>query len=79
MGLQLNQTKTRLVKATETSFRFLGFTVRYDKDIKGRNKRYWNIIPSDKSEKKIREKISTFLHESGHYAGQTHLNFELSK
>ncbi len=68
MGLQLNQTKTRLVKATETSFRFLGFTVRYDKDIKGRNKRYWNIIPSDKSEKKIREKISTFLHESGHYA-----------
>ncbi|MEO5996884.1 MAG: group II intron maturase-specific domain-containing protein, partial [Chitinophagaceae bacterium] len=31
-------------------------------------KSYLNIIPSDKSEKKIREKISTFLHESGHFS-----------
>lgn len=68
MGLQLNESKTRLVKAVETPFKFLGFTVRYDKDIKGRNKRYWNIIPSDKSEKKIREKIKSYLHESGHFA-----------
>lgn len=68
MGLQLNESKTRLVKAVETPFKFLGFTIRYDRDIKGRNKCYWNIIPSDKSEKKIREKISAFLHASGHFA-----------
>ncbi len=68
MGLKLNETKTRIVKATETEFKFLGFTVRYDKDIKGRDKRYWNIIPSNKSEKKLREKLSLFLHQSGHYA-----------
>jgi RNA-directed DNA polymerase len=68
MGLKLNESKTRLVKAVETPFKFLGFTIRYDKDIKGRNKRYWNIIPSDKAQKNIREKINTFLHKSGHFA-----------
>jgi group II intron reverse transcriptase/maturase len=70
MGLTLNDKKTRQVQAKETSFSFLGFTIRYDKDILGRNKRYWNIMASDKSEKKIREKIDNFLRESGHYAAQ---------
>ena len=67
MGLTLNEKKTRQVQVKETAFSFLGFTVRYDKDIKGREKRYWNIIPSTKSENKIREKIRTFLDEGGHY------------
>ena len=68
MGLKLNESKTRLVKAEQTSFKFLGFTIRYDRDIKGRNKRYWNIIPNNKSVSKIREKINDFLHKSGHFA-----------
>jgi group II intron reverse transcriptase/maturase len=68
MGLKLNDSKTREVKAEEAGFKFLGFTIRYDRDIKGCNKCYWNIIPSDKSEKKIREKIKGFLHKSGHLA-----------
>jgi RNA-directed DNA polymerase len=67
MGLKLNESKTRHVQAREMAFKFLGFTIRYDKDFKGGDKRYWNIIPSDKSEKKIREKINTFLHKSGHF------------
>lgn len=67
MGLTLNESKTRQVQVKETGFNFLGFTVRYDRDIKGREKRYWNIIPSAKSEKKIREKIRTFLDQGGHY------------
>ena len=70
MGLTLNQTKTRLLQAQETPFNFLGFTVRYDKDILGRNKRYWNIHPSDKSEIKIREKIRELLKSGGHYPPQ---------
>ena len=70
MGLTLNETKTRLLQAQETPFQFLGFTVRYDKDISGRNKRYWNIHASDKSENKIREKISEHLHRSGHHSPQ---------
>ncbi len=67
MGLKLNESKTRQIQVKETSFNFLGFTVRYDRDIKGREKRYWNIMPSAKSESKIREKIRTFLDHGGHY------------
>ena len=70
MGLTLNETKTRLLQAQETSFNFLGFTIRYDKDIRGRNKRYWNIQASDKSENKIREKIREKLQKCGHYKPQ---------
>ena len=70
MGLNLNETKTRHLEAKEESFNFLGFTVRYDKGIKGRNKRYWNIEASDKSEKKIRENIKEYLSNGGHYAPQ---------
>ena len=70
MGLKLNETKTRHIDAKEETFKFLGFTVRYDKDRKGRNKRYWNIEASDKSEKKVRDKIREFLNEGGHYGPQ---------
>jgi RNA-directed DNA polymerase len=68
MGLKLNEKKTRKVQAEKTEFNFLGFTVRYDRDLKGRNKGYWNIIPSKKTEKKIREKVHDFLGKSGHLA-----------
>jgi RNA-directed DNA polymerase len=67
MGLRLNESKTRKVKAEMEAFNFLGFTVRYDRDILGRNKRYWNIIPSEKAGKKIREKISELLARNGHW------------
>ncbi len=67
MGLKLNEQKTRLVQARKTAFNFLGFTVRNDKDLYAKNKSYWNIIPSAKSEKKIREKIQEFLKSYGHY------------
>ena len=68
MGLKLNEGKTRKVQAEQRAFNFLGFTVRYDRDIYGQNKGYWNIIPSYKSGKKIREKVHDFLGKSGHLA-----------
>jgi RNA-directed DNA polymerase len=68
MELKLNENKTREIDARETSFNFLGFTVRYDRDIKGTANKYWNIIPSSKSEKRVREKVSDFLRQHGHYA-----------
>ena len=37
MGLSLNEAKTRKIDARTESFNFLGFTIRYDKDIKGRD------------------------------------------
>lgn len=67
MGLMLNESKTRHIDARAESFNFLGFTIRYDKDINGRNNRYWNIMPSKKSEQKIRDKVKDYLKTHGHY------------
>lgn len=70
MGLSLNEEKTRTVEAKQESFNFLGFTIRYDKDLWDSKKRYWNIIPSRKSEQKIRDKIKAYLGAHGHYNGK---------
>jgi len=67
MGLSLNEGKTRKIDARAESFNFLGFTIRYDKDIKGRDIRYWNIMPSKKSEQRIRDKVKEYLRTHGHY------------
>lgn len=67
MGLSLNEGKTRKIDARTDIFSFLGFTIRYDKDIKGRDFRYWNIVPSKKSEQKIRDKVKEYLLTHGHY------------
>lgn len=66
MGLSLNEEKTRRVDAKEKPFNFLGFTVRYSKDLFIKGKRYWEIFPSAKSETKIREKIREYLETHGH-------------
>jgi group II intron reverse transcriptase/maturase len=66
MGLCLNEAKTRQIDATKQGFNFLGFTFRFDRDIHGRASRYWNIMPSKKSEQKIRDKIKGFLKTHGH-------------
>jgi RNA-directed DNA polymerase len=70
MGLTINETKTRQIDARQESFNFLGFTIRYDNDIKGRNTKYWNIMPSKKSEQKIRDKVKEYLKTHGHYKAQ---------
>jgi RNA-directed DNA polymerase len=57
MGLKLNAAKTKVVEATEESFDFLGFTIRYDKDLYKGKRKYWNIIPSEKSNRKIRKAV----------------------
>lgn len=70
MGLMINESKTRQIDARKESFNFLGFTIRYDLDINGRNTRYWNIMPAKKSEQKIRDKIKDYLNTHGHYKAQ---------
>lgn len=78
MGLILNETKTKRVEATNTSFDFLGFTVRHSRDLHGRDKKYWEIFPSKKSEQKIRDKISVHLKSHGHSSAKD-LSCELNK
>lgn len=59
MGLELNAEKTKIIRINEAgaSLDFLGFTFRYDRDLKGRNWMYLNIFPSRKSMQREREKL----------------------
>jgi RNA-directed DNA polymerase len=36
---------------------FLGFTLRYDRDLKGRDRKYLNIFPSEKAVVRLRDKV----------------------
>ena len=67
MGLTLNADKTHHIDARKKSFDFLGYTVRYSRDLLGRDKFYWEAFPSKKSEQRIREKISDYLGANGHH------------
>lgn len=68
MGLKLNEEKTKKIDARQEKFDFLGFTVRYSRDVLGRQgRKYWELTSSKKSEAKIRERIRGYLKTSGHY------------
>ncbi|MBV8610628.1 MAG: group II intron reverse transcriptase/maturase [Singulisphaera sp.] len=57
--LTVNREKTRIVKMHQpgASLTFLGFTLRYDRDRFGRDRRYLNVVPSAKAQARAREKL----------------------
>ena len=57
--LTVNREKTRIVKLhlPGASLTFLGFTLRYDHDRFGRDRRYLNVVPSVKAQARAREKL----------------------
>src|SRR5258708_16554673 len=57
--LEINREKTRVVDLRDerTSLNFLGYTFRYDRDLKGREQRYLNVFPSKKAVQREREKL----------------------
>ena len=58
LGLEINRAKTAVVQLKQSdSLDFLGFTFRFDKDLKGRGWRYLNLVPSKKSLEKSRAVI----------------------
>lgn len=58
LGLKINREKTKVVDLRKgQSLDFLGFTFRYDLDLRGRGNTYLNVTPSKKSLKKAREAI----------------------
>lgn len=63
LGLELNRDKTKVVDLRQpgTKVDFLGFTFRYDWDLKGRGFRYLNITPSDKALQAERETLRRLL------------------
>lgn len=56
MGLKINREKTSMksLRIAGERLDFLGYSIRYDKDLKGRPFRYLNIFPSSKSLKRER-------------------------
>jgi RNA-directed DNA polymerase len=59
LGLLINRDKTSIVRLNKPggSLNFLGFTLRYDRDLKGRKGKYLNIFPSEKAVNGLQEKI----------------------
>jgi RNA-directed DNA polymerase len=57
MGLKINRTKTRVIKATQPAqtVNFLGYSFRYEEDLHGRTRRWWRLYPSDKAMAKQRD------------------------
>jgi RNA-directed DNA polymerase len=57
--LEINREKTRVVDLREAgaSLHFLGYTFRYDRDRKGRKRKYLNVFPSNKAIQREREKL----------------------
>ena len=58
-GLEINREKTRVVEVKRggESLDFLGYTFRWDRDLKGRPQSYLNVFPSAKAVAKEREKL----------------------
>jgi RNA-directed DNA polymerase len=57
--LTINRQKTRVVDLKEpgATLDFLGFTFRYDRDLRGRERRYLNVFPSRKSLARLRDRL----------------------
>ena len=57
--LEINREKTQVVDLREPGARlnFLGYTFRYDRDRKGRDRKYLNVFPSKKAVQREREKL----------------------
>jgi len=58
LGLSINRDKTGIVRmGKKESLKFLGFTLRYDRDLHGRDEEYLNIMPGKKDIKVLKGKI----------------------
>lgn len=59
LGLTVNQDKTSIVRMNENkaTLNFLGFSLRYDRDLRGRSWKYLNVFPVKKAIERIRDKI----------------------
>jgi len=75
LGLELNREKTRVVNLRQpsNSVDFLGYTFRYDRDLKGRGHRYLNITPSRKALQAHREKIRITINRHRSFVPVTRL------
>jgi RNA-directed DNA polymerase len=64
LGLEINRDKTRVLRITEQSLDFLGYTFRYDRDLLGRGHRYLNLFPSRKALERERQHLREMVDAS---------------
>lgn len=66
LGLKINREKTRVIDLRQEgqTLDFLGFSFRYDRDLHGRDKRYWNMFPSKASLARERETLRGIVNRS---------------
>jgi len=59
LGLRINREKTRCIDLKDEGQRldFLGYSLRYDRDLWGRPKKYLNVFPSPRSLKRERARL----------------------
>lgn len=59
LKLTINRDKTKIIKLGKEGekLNFLGYSFRFDRDLKGRRLKYLNMFPADKSADRIKEKI----------------------
>jgi RNA-directed DNA polymerase len=80
MGLRLNQSKTRTLDLREpgSSVDFLGYTFRFDRDLKGGPRKYLNFFPSKKSCSRRRAEVKALTIRQ-YQAPLTHVVSEMNK
>jgi RNA-directed DNA polymerase len=63
MGLEINRDKTRVIDLRQPRQRldFLGYTFRYDRDLRGKRHRYLNVTVSEKALKRERQKLRKII------------------
>ena len=63
MGLEINRDKTRVIDVRRPGEKldFLGYTFRYDRDLKGRRQSYLNVTISEKAVKRERQKLREMI------------------
>jgi RNA-directed DNA polymerase len=79
--LQINREKTRVVDLREegASLNFLGYTFRYDRDLKGRARKYLNVFPSKKAVQRERKKLHQMTNSHQCFKPIPHLIGELNR
>jgi RNA-directed DNA polymerase len=79
--LKVNREKTRCVDVAKVgeSINFLGFTFRFDRDLRGGNHRYLNIEPSEKSLQRERNTIRELTGPKMCYKPVTEMIDEINK
>jgi RNA-directed DNA polymerase len=81
LGLEINREKTRQINVKEegSTLDFLGYSFRFERDLKGRSWRYLNMFPSNKSLEKERDKIREMTGPQQCWKPITHLITEINE